>query len=580
MSKASEDLANAKKKASEASKMLVGGAMNLLNSVAQRAAVYNSPGTIDSTAPVMGSSEKESNHPGDDIPHEELLLLCMKMQKRMQVMETKGQELIKKKVMLLQERKVLLEGVNQLLESSALSSSSVLPPDDQDIDLEALFGTIRSASETRRLKMSSLEQRLIETELAAITSSSIGTPATATTTTTTPEASTEEHQKNLATIKRLEAEVERYRKTEQTMKEQLVMAQDSLRSKSMLLEAGQRDLEASNSKCEEKVLYLQMQINVAKARDEEKDRDLTTLRAQLESMRTQLSSMRRLASEKESAMGDNRDVIQSLQNKIFDLEPEVDRSKEKIREMERNVNAQMLLKAEQDALIAALRRDLHAMIEAREDSVKRVKELEEQKQRADSQLTKMAAVNDQLTVLQAAVEDKTSLITRLRAEAQASDRNHAMRTAMLATTEAQLEALRKEIGVKDDAIRDAENRVSALQTQLTALEMRIEERAHAAALRIQELEMVGEGERKRYADAQAEMRDSHDQAIEATKRDYSKKSSLARALLSDREEEVRVLSVKNDELQVEINSGAPNERRIFELAELQAKREAIYGQHR
>ena len=279
-------------------------------------------------------------------------------------------------------------------------------------------------------------------------------------------------------------------------------------------------------------------------------------------------------------MGDNRDVIQSLQNKIFDLEPEVDRSKEKIREMERNVNAQMLLKAEQDALIAALRRDLHAMIEAREDSVKRVKELEDQKQRADSQLTKMAAVNDQLTVLQAAVEDKTSLITRLRAEAQASDRNHAMRTAMLATTEAQLEALRKEIGLKDEAIRDAETRVNALQTQLAGLEMRVEERAHAAALRIQELEMAGEGERKRYADAQAEMRDSHEQAIEATKRDYSKKSSLARALLSDREEEVRVLSAKNDELQVEINSGAPNERRIFELAELQAKREAIYGQHR
>ena len=580
MSKASEDLASAKKKASEASKMLVGGAMNLLNSVAQRAAVYNSPSAaMDTTTPaVMGNAEKEISHPGDDIPHEELLLLCMKMQKRMQVMETKGQELIKKKVMLLQERKVLLEGVNQLLETSASSSSSVLPPDDEDIDLEGLFGTIKSASETCRSKMSSLEQRLIEAELAAITSTSVGTPAAIAT--STQEGSSEEHQKNQATIKRLETEIERYRKTEQAMKEQLVMAQDSLRSKSVLVENSQRDLEASNSKCEEKVLYLQMQINVAKARDEEKDRDLTTLKAQLEAMSTQLSSMRRLASEKECAMGDNREVIQSLQNKIFDLEPEVERSKEKIREMERNVNAQMLLKAEQDALIAALRRDLHAMIEAREDSVKRVKELEEQKQRADSQLTKMAAVNDQLTVLQAAVEDKTSLITRLRAEAQASDRNHAMRTAMLATTEAQLEALRKEIGVKDDAIRDAETRASALQTQLKSLEMRVEERNHAAALRIQELEMAGEGERKRYADAQAEMRDSHEQAIEATKRDYSKKSSLARALLSDREEEVRLLSAKNDELQVEINSGAPNERRIFELAELQAKREAIYGQHR
>ena len=40
-------------------------------------------------------------------------------------------------------------------------------------------------------------------------------------------------------------------------------------------------------------------------------------------------------------------------------------------------------------------------------------------------------------------QDATSLITRLRAEAQASERNHAMRTAMLATCEAQVTQLMK-----------------------------------------------------------------------------------------------------------------------------------------
>lgn len=42
-------------------------------------------------------------------------------------------------------------------------------------------------------------------------------------------------------------------------------------------------------------------------------------------------------------------------------------------------------------------------------------------------------------------QDATSLITRLRAEAQASERNHAMRTAMLATCEAQVAQLQKVI---------------------------------------------------------------------------------------------------------------------------------------
>lgn len=40
---------------------------------------------------------------------------------------------------------------------------------------------------------------------------------------------------------------------------------------------------------------------------------------------------------------------------------------------------------------------------------------------------------------------------------------------------------------------------------------------------------------------------------------------------------VRVLREKNDELKEEIASGAPSERKIFELAQSQAKREAMIG---
>jgi hypothetical protein len=74
--------------------------------------------------------------------------------------------------------------------------------------------------------------------------------------------------------------------------------------------------------------------------------------------------------------------------------------------------------------------------------------------------------------------------------------------------------------------------------------------------------------------------DAHEAALEAVKRENAKKSAAARTLLGEREEENRILADKVKELSAEIQSGAPSERRIFELAQMQAKRDAAYGTHR
>ena len=67
--------------------------------------------------------------------------------------------------------------------------------------------------------------------------------------------------------------------------------------------------------------------------------------------------------------------------------------------------------------------------------------------------------------------------------------------------------------------------------------------------------------------------------MDTIKKENTRKSSLARTLLTEREEENNFLKAKNEELVSEIKSGAPSERRIFELAEVQAKREAVHGLH-
>lgn len=56
-----------------------------------------------------------------------------------------------------------------------------------------------------------------------------------------------------------------------------------------------------------------------------------------------------------------------------------------------------------------------------------------------------------------------------------------MRTAMLATCEAQLEALQAEVGEKDTTCKEAIERVTSLQTALAATEARLAERVKEAA---------------------------------------------------------------------------------------------------
>jgi hypothetical protein len=85
-------------------------------------------GPLTGTA-ASGSSSGGSEPSPQDIPKEELMNLCMKMNKRMQAMETKGKELVKKKGSLLLERAKLLELMKMVIPVPSLSRDG----DDLDV---------------------------------------------------------------------------------------------------------------------------------------------------------------------------------------------------------------------------------------------------------------------------------------------------------------------------------------------------------------------------------------------------------------------------------------------------------------
>jgi DNA repair exonuclease SbcCD ATPase subunit len=229
--------------------------------------------------------------------------------------------------------------------------------------------------------------------------------------------------------------------------------------------------------------------------------------------------------------------------------------------------------------LVALRKETKSCSDSREEALKHLQELEDYRIKTEGQLMKMAGQAEQLNALTSELEDKSSLITRLRSEAQANERNHVMRTAMLATCEAQVESLRSELTAKEVTVQEALGRMHVLQTRLASTEAKYEEKIRDAEEISLSSQTALQEQRQDLDKALSAAKLQWEESLEAAKKDFAKKSNLARTLLSERDDENKILSAKVQELQQEIFSGAPSERKIFELAQVQARRENLHGVH-
>lgn len=219
-------------------------------------------------------------------------------------------------------------------------------------------------------------------------------------------------------VTKADAEVDRLKGVEAYLKQQLSTMEGVITAKNGEIETLQRDAEASKTTYEEKIVYLQMQLTSSKGKDETRDKESSAHKATVDKLTAQVAALQRLIEEKDLSYKSNKDMIVALQARLIELEPELAQSREKIAQAERNLNAQSMLKAEQGALTNSLRADLKASLDELDAARKRNKELEEFKVKAEGQLLKMAALGEQVHSLQSAMEDKDSLITRMRTEQQ------------------------------------------------------------------------------------------------------------------------------------------------------------------
>jgi chromosome segregation ATPase len=390
-------------------------------------------------------------------------------------------------------------------------------------------------------------------------------------------------------LQRYEVEQERLKGVETFLKEQLKALENVVLQKNQELEHSTKEREKEKVQWEEKVVYVTMQLQQVK---QQRDEMINVLKPKLEEeiqrykQESELyaskwkSLQNQKDEEKEILLSSNKEMIIALQQRLLQIEPESAHFKERCHELERHLQALKVMKMEQDNVVTALTKDLQNARDQSQQLSTLPQELLDWKEKYEQMSLKYTQVQEKCTKLQEENEEKQGTITRLRSEATVTERNYAMKTAMLATCEAQLETFQQEIHEKDLKMKEMLDMTSTSQQQITSLEQKMQQLVQEYQEKEQKLLETKQQEDQAKEQELSKWKEDSQQMIENLKKDFAKKSAMARQLLSEREDEVRSLSQKVKELQDEIASGAPTDRKILELAKEQSKRDAMNVMHR
>jgi chromosome segregation ATPase len=192
-------------------------------------------------------------------------------------------------------------------------------------------------------------------------------------------------------IKKLESQNEEGKASESSLQSTIAVFEEKLRLRNEELLTDKRKNEELRVKAEEKVMYLQLQINNVKGREEQMNTDSITLKKEAEKMKEMIS-------ERELIIAQRKELIEKLQNKLFENENDIGSFRQRIQEAEKNLTAAKLLKDEKDALLSSLRKDMRAMFDSKEQAILRVQELEEYKLKRESIEVKVVGENYPLLI--------------------------------------------------------------------------------------------------------------------------------------------------------------------------------------
>lgn len=266
-------------------------------------------------------------------------------------------------------------------------------------------------------------------------------------------------------------------------------------------------------------------------------------------------------------------IIEEQKVKLRDYSQELDKLRQYIFEVDKKSSASSVLKAEQEALLFSLRKDLKAALHSKEENDKKVRDLVEYRIRTEGKLSNIIENKDKLSQSEADLDEAKALIKRLENRLHLAETNLAVRTASMASKEEEIASMKTDLEYKRSELENSARVIQSLRVQLTQQEEKasIERKMHSETVNLKQEElnkMI-----RLHEESMASSQHAFDTAICDVKKDAFNKNQIARLLLDEKESAIQKLTEQNIALKEEVDSGQPADRKIFEMASRQATRE-------
>ena len=231
---------------------------------------------------------------------------------------------------------------------------------------------------------------------------------------------------------------------------------------------------------------------------------------------------------------------------------------------------------ELNSKLGALSQNLNAMAEDIKKRDIALAEAEKQKAKLNSSENEVTQLRQQINKLKLDHTKNSQLVGRLQSEKEASERNHGQRTAMMGMLESQLADINDKNSESNAKLEAALYDISQKDETIETQEIKLKE-LHASLVKAQkEKKKASENlahAQKGTAKKNSLMIDNLKRELQQVQQSSARKSAAAQKLIQQHEAENTKLRTINKNLQQEVDKGSLSDRKIFELAALQSKRD-------
>jgi DNA repair exonuclease SbcCD ATPase subunit len=205
--------------------------------------------------------------------------------------------------------------------------------------------------------------------------------------------------------KQYEDDAARHRASEESLRSQVLRLEQTLRSKQQEFEGIEERAKQAANTAEEKLLYVQMQLQSSRKAADDDRREYETERSQIREMKTRIEEQRTLLQTR-------TEMVDAIQQKLQQREDDLLRAREKVARIEKQLETETQQAMEKDSRLQKLADDLQSDRNALQRLQCRLMDLEAYKKQTEPAMDQFASLRESSATWQDQLAETKATIKR------------------------------------------------------------------------------------------------------------------------------------------------------------------------